>query len=155
MNVEARFRLVMSNITKEPGSEQDISKNIEVSLPGENIREVPDSPMTVPCLFLVFFIIIFIIALVVPEDFPDDEDDYAPEEGINVNYEMEEVITGINPLLPTETVPVNTRNCSGLYLDTTTPPFPPPPPPLPLPQSPPHPPPPPSTPCQSRAMSLW
>ena len=57
-----------------------------------------------------------------------------PEEGININYRMEEVIT--------ETNPVNTRDCSGPNLDTTTTPSPPPtptlPPPPPLPQPPMH-----------------
>ena len=124
----------------EPGSEQDISKNFKVSLPGEKIREVPDSPLIVPILFLVFLIIIYIITIVVPDDFPDDEDDHDPQEGNNIHYEMKEVISGIIPILPTETLPVNTRDCSGLYLDTTTPPFPLPPP------SSPHPPP---------SMSLW
>ena len=101
---------VMSNITIGPGGEK-----IE--------KHFPYSPETnIQVLFylvysLVSIILIYIMLLVASDAILDNEDNYDPEE------EMELVIIEINPV---------NRACGGLILNTTTPPHLPSTPPLPL-----------------------
>ena len=108
VNIE---RLVMSNITKELGSEQNIS---------ETINEFPNLPVTVFFLFLIYLAFIFIAFIMALDDIPDDEN--------NNHYPMEEVIIETNPTTQSEAVH-GPGPGPGRILSTTTPPPPPPQPP--------------------------